>query len=568
MNAKLLRSGLIALLLAVQVGAAFLVMLGMRKETMEQVTGHAQIGLEKLAGAVAHQTERFLAPAEATIGVGSRLVSEGLLDASRNRALEGFFLAEMRAKPSINGMFVGRADGSFIFVSRNDEGLLTKTIDIYGASKAVMLTQRSANLDYLRTWVDPQDSYNPRERPWYKLARANAGVSWTGAYRFFSSRSGISAAIAIRYPDGTDAGVLGVDVDIRELSAYIAQVPGAGQGTAALIDEHEHVIGFSDLTRLSQAINGRTLPALTALNARPLESLLAGAQVASTADTAARAAHLFSVGDEQHIGLVRPIAVANGGMSWTMLVQLPVSEFLAPFETAFNKRLRLLMAVLIVTAIIGALALFGLSEPLWVRTKEAGIDPLTGALTRSEFERRLQGMIRGRRESEASGRIYLVALDLDGFDKVNDQYGIEVGDAVLAKFVKRLRRKVRQNDLIARNGGDEFILAVRLDRRADVVATIDRIRAEVVDGAFRVGTVMHKIGVTAGIAGYDADADEALDSLLGRANQALITGKARGRNRCYLAPDHHARWPETVVSTLTAQNAARRRSGSRGQPVE
>ena len=67
MNAKLLRSGLIALLLAVQVGAAFLVMLGMRKETMEQVTGHAQIGLEKLAGAVAHQTERFLAPAEATI---------------------------------------------------------------------------------------------------------------------------------------------------------------------------------------------------------------------------------------------------------------------------------------------------------------------------------------------------------------------------------------------------------------------------------------------------------------------------------------------------------------------
>ena len=165
--------------------------------------------------------------------------------------------------------------------------------------------------------------------------------------------------------------------------------------------------------------------------------------------------------------------------------------------------------------------------------ENATTDHLTGALNRSEFERRLTQMMRNRREHELDTDLVVMALDLDGFKEVNDVFGHGAGDSVLRIIVQRLQRRVRKTDLIGRVGGDEFMVAMRLDRGIDQVETIRQIRRSVVSEPVKTSLGVHMIGVTAGV-GFQENG-ESLEQLVERADRALVTGKALRKDCLYVA---------------------------------
>ncbi|MEG0195561.1 MAG: diguanylate cyclase, partial [Stenotrophomonas sp.] len=88
--------------------------------------------------------------------------------------------------------------------------------------------------------------------------------------------------------------------------------------------------------------------------------------------------------------------------------------------------------------------------------RQASTDPLTGLLNRRGFDAQVQfAMALARR----SGRpLSLITLDIDHFKQVNDNYGHEVGDLVLKSIANRLRTRLRDSDVIARFGGEEFVV--------------------------------------------------------------------------------------------------------------
>jgi len=567
MTTKTLRWLLILTLLTAQVAAAIVVLLAMQNRTTEQLTDNAQLNLERLGHSVAQQADQFIAPALAGLSVGHRLVADGILDPARVRHLEDYFLAKLQAHPTIAGMYVGRDDGSFMMTTRNERGVLSALIESYGGLRSVLMTQRDQELEYLRTWVDPQNSFNPTERPWYIAAKKKPGISVTSPYRFFRSGvPGVTASISLQYPDGSHAGVLGVDIDLRALSGLVADSLNSSHANASaiIIDQNAHVLAASDPSKLTAISQATVMPSFTSIANEALQALhqrfeaekapanFAGDHLNATSSEV----EWFRVGKQFNMGLVKGIPLAGGLIDWTLLVQMPASEYLGGIKQLFDAKLKTILAVLAVTVIIALLGYFGLSDAPYRAQHGPGLDPLTGALTRSEFERRMHGMLNSRRETENDSRIYLVALDLDGFKALNDNFGESGGDMILSAFVARLTSKMRDSDLIGRNGGDEFVLAVRLDRDVDPLSTIERIRQDVIRDGFRTKAGVHQLGFTAGIACFDPA--ESLDSLISRANQALVTGKARVRNRCYMAPDHHARWPETVVSALSARDSQRK----------
>lgn len=90
------------------------------------------------------------------------------------------------------------------------------------------------------------------------------------------------------------------------------------------------------------------------------------------------------------------------------------------------------------------------------------IDPLTGLSNRAAFMSALDRALAALRMNEQSfGLLY---LDLDGFKRVNDSLGHEAGDRLLREVASRLSRIVRQEDMVARIGGDEFVILCRTDR--------------------------------------------------------------------------------------------------------
>ena len=159
---------------------------------------------------------------------------------------------------------------------------------------------------------------------------------------------------------------------------------------------------------------------------------------------------------------------------------------------------------------------------------EARTDGLTGLLNRRGFEEyaRLE-LAHARRERTS---VALVVIDIDYFKRVNDEWGHDIGDLVLARVGRLLQAHSRDVDLVARAGGEEFVLLLPGCDAADADAALRRLREALLapDPSGLPG-----VRVSAGIAA--AVAPEGIGPLLERADSALYAAKQGGRDRTVIA---------------------------------
>jgi len=156
---------------------------------------------------------------------------------------------------------------------------------------------------------------------------------------------------------------------------------------------------------------------------------------------------------------------------------------------------------------------------------QATSDPLTGVLNRHGMARRFQSL---RAQDGSRRQVPAILVDLDHFKKVNDVHGHSIGDEVLVEVAARLRNAVRNDDLVARLGGEEFVMI-------PVGASLNRARqiAEKARRSLSASPMSSKqLSITAsfGIA-VMPDVRGDLGRLLEEADQALYQAKDQGRNR-------------------------------------
>ena len=159
----------------------------------------------------------------------------------------------------------------------------------------------------------------------------------------------------------------------------------------------------------------------------------------------------------------------------------------------------------------------------------AETDPLTGLFNRRALRDRMDREL-GRAERNTSVASCLM-LDIDLFKRLNDTYGHELGDRVLVQLADTLRREQRAMDVLARVGGEEFVvlLAETGIRGARIYA--ERILRKI--SSATLGNAEHPVQITVsiGIATYPDERVSDSDSLLRLADTNLLRAKADGRNR-------------------------------------
>lgn len=167
---------------------------------------------------------------------------------------------------------------------------------------------------------------------------------------------------------------------------------------------------------------------------------------------------------------------------------------------------------------------------------EALTDPLTGLYNRRGLDFAFQ------RHFEQSGVVSddcsVVLLDIDHFKKVNDTFGHLFGDQVIRGVAGTLRTHAREQDLVARFGGEEFVLILPDTSAREAQANAERLRAHIERSVIRRREgkdAVARITVSAGVTGFSHG--DTLQTLLDRADRALYSAKHQGRNQVQvLAP--------------------------------
>lgn len=162
--------------------------------------------------------------------------------------------------------------------------------------------------------------------------------------------------------------------------------------------------------------------------------------------------------------------------------------------------------------------------------KQAATDPLTQLYNRRYFITEGRCLIEKAKTNGAS--MSVLTLDIDHFKVVNDTHGHAVGDVVLIGVADVLQRCSRDKDLVARFGGEEFVILLPEADYAEALECAERIRQGMEKHTFQVDAalVLH-ITVSIGVTDVDVTTLEVLDKAVSRADKALYQAKSLGRNR-------------------------------------
>ena len=182
-------------------------------------------------------------------------------------------------------------------------------------------------------------------------------------------------------------------------------------------------------------------------------------------------------------------------------------------------------------------------------------DSLTGLFNRRYLMVHLEKLIKKNTESKKA--LCVLMLDIDHFKKINDSAGHAVGDEVLKTFAERISQRLRSFDLVARLGGEEFVVIlpdISLDMAMQVA---ERLRAGIAKEPFKVSGPMGTMPVTVSIGASMIDGEDVkVEEALRRADDELYRAKEGGRNRVYFQGHGLVTPGETVAAAPAAPAAA------------
>lgn len=153
-------------------------------------------------------------------------------------------------------------------------------------------------------------------------------------------------------------------------------------------------------------------------------------------------------------------------------------------------------------------------------------DPMTGLYNRRGFEISLQ-------ERVIKKYVGFAIYDIDDFKQINDVFGHDVGDEAIIFVAKMLNKSVRDNDIVSRFGGEEFVICINADSQASIESVCERVRKSIQDSSEKI--VTGGFTVSGGAIIMEAERDFTFENIIKKADELLYKAKQEGKNRVYFS---------------------------------
>lgn len=159
----------------------------------------------------------------------------------------------------------------------------------------------------------------------------------------------------------------------------------------------------------------------------------------------------------------------------------------------------------------------------------ANYDAVTGVLNKHAFSKRVQEEFSYAKRTKMN--LSILMIDIDFFKKVNDAYGHMAGDYVLGGVAERLRKAIRDEDILARYGGEEFVVILRGTDTKGALTLAERMRKLVEEEPFSFEKRPIPVTISVGLATLTGKNFSSATDLISRADECLYKSKENGRNR-------------------------------------
>ena len=300
---------------------------------------------------VAVQTRAYLAPAEQFLELADAA-------AAGRGVFEGGPEVELFALHALGGIGPAAAfsyadpEGNFLYVLRNAQGGFdTKTIDRRNGGHRVTWVRRDSEGKVVATEEVPDDTFDPRARPWYQGAEETKKPFWTDTYLFFTlQKPGITFSIPHFDADGKLQSVLGVDIELATLCAFLKQLGIGVSGKALIIDRTGRVVAYPSDNWLPADKPDVQAPMLDELG----DPVLIRAYNRLRIEGYGR--KVLDFGDRRIIVSSEPVSMLTG-RDWVVLIVVPETDFVGfVTDSGLAALIMSIIVVLIVAGLSGLLA--------------------------------------------------------------------------------------------------------------------------------------------------------------------------------------------------------------------
>jgi len=317
---------------------------------------HARGLLSDVGTNAIEHSRGFLDPARGAAELSARLAQDRVINSDAPELLERLLFQQLQFAPQFSGLYHGTEQGDFVYVMRDLErqAFRTKIIRVDGAERTTELIWRDADYRVLARRMDPEDSYDPRTRPWYILARDRLTTVWTDPYIFFSSqRPGITLASPVLDGMGGVRGIVGVDIEISDISNFLARLKIGSSGRALVIHRNGDVIAHPEQSLLKTENADGTLrfPDITHFDDPIARAAFGHLMDGGTVTVERETLSQFEHDGETWVSIVMPPIDTN--LPWITAAYAPENDFTHVIKTNRTNNIWIAVFVAAVTGLCG-----------------------------------------------------------------------------------------------------------------------------------------------------------------------------------------------------------------------
>ncbi len=363
-----IKSTLIMSFVTLIVISVFLIITSSYYSTKNIMADHAKEIMNNISIFALDKSKTYIEAAKEAAQLTQRLEMNDVVSSENINGMEQYFYEQLSLHHQFAGIYYANTKGEFLMVIKKNDGYMTKIIliDEYKERQVIQkLNDQYMNVISIKNISG--DNYNPLIRPWYKLATENKELSWTDPYVFFTSKKpGITTSIPIYDKNYTLQGVIGVDINIDELSHFISNMKISKNSKVFMLDNSLKVIAFpnQNTVKVDEKLQKARMVKLNEIDDKiavyAYQKLLDNINNKQLKD---KKFITFTADDGKvYYSLFLPFVVNN--INWTIGMYVPEDDYLGLIKE--NQKFNIILSLIIgfIAIIVGYIVAKAISKPI------------------------------------------------------------------------------------------------------------------------------------------------------------------------------------------------------------